>query len=473
MKIILSIIVLVYSFSFSIKAQVTKPVKPASVLVIKMREGIDSAMDEQDYALALKKCDALLKISPMDSVALQRKVGAFFYLGKFDECIAQTPKAFKNKDTAAYMLGYLSLQNQGEDIDSATIWNNRNKMANAGLSLNPKDAYCNASKAILMSEAKNNDSSYIYIDLSVENADKETKPWARVLKAALYHDDNKKVKCYEELNSTITEFPEYENAYIQLVQIYRSDYQFEKALIALAQHSEKFNLEQEDKDLKFYILRDAEKKEEACLIAQDLGTENSYVFDEAVKLGCTWMYATLKNNDGGEYIYEVDNLGEYYDFTVTKTSGSYKGNFLDLSWNMSSKEDMLGTLVITKDALDTAHEQMNQFSHGDLVLTNKTSVWISRAVFNELVTKGESYINADGKERLYKVATTEDEKNYLASSFTPSIQYNGDKGKIVKMIHIFADDESGYEIWINDDADNPQIIKMDLGWTIELKEVTE
>ena len=142
MKNILLLFIFSGFLNISAFTQPGKPVKPVSAAILKMRSGIDSAMDEQDYALALKKCDALLKLSPGDSVAMQRKVGAFFYLDRIDECIAQTPKAFKNKDTAAYMLGYLSLQDQSENTDSASVWANRNKMANAGLSINPKDTYC-------------------------------------------------------------------------------------------------------------------------------------------------------------------------------------------------------------------------------------------------------------------------------------------------------------------------------------------
>ncbi len=451
----------------------SQPSKTVTPDIKKMRESIDSAMDERDYAFALKKCDALLKLSPGDSVAMQRKVGAFFYLDRIDECIAQTPKAFKNRDTAAYMLGYLSLQDQNENTDSATVWKNRNRMANAGLVLNPHETYCNASKAILMSEASNFDSSYFYIDRAIQYAGNQTKPWARIIKAALYHDDEKNSQCYDELKSIINDFPEYDKAYIQLVQIYRSDKMYPEAMAALDMHSKKFDAEKENLDLKFYILRDWNKKDEACEVSKDIGTENNYVMDEARKIGCTWMFTSLLNNDGGTYTYNVENAGDTYDFIATKTGGSYNGDALDFKWNITSGEGMQGAVKLSKAALDTAHEEMNLFSKGDVSLTDKTTVWISRSVFNDLLTKGETYINADGQDRLFKVATQEMEDDYQVENYTPYITYNGEEGKMIKLLHIYTDDGSGYEMWINHDANNPMIIKMKLDFSIELKEVRE
>ncbi len=126
--------------------------------------------------------------------------------------------------------------------------------------------------------------------------------------------------------------------------------------------------------------------------------------------------------------------------------------------------------MMTKAALDTAHEMLNRFTNGkDYSLDTRTTVWVSRAVFDDITKKGESLINADGEWRIYKLVSNEADESYYYGMFN----YNEVGGKRLQLLHLISEDDMHYEIWINNDRDNPLIAKMILDFTITLDKVEE
>jgi hypothetical protein len=73
--------------------------------------------------------------------------------------------------------------------------------------------------------------------------------------------------------------------------------------------------------------------------------------------------------------------------------------------------------------------------------------------------------------RKYKLVSQEAEKNDGVENFYGDVNDNGKEHKFVNTLHIYSDDDDRYQIWINNDPQNPLIIKMSIGWKIELKEV--
>ena len=98
---------------------------------------------------------------------------------------------------------------------------------------------------------------------------------------------------------------------------------------------------------------------------------------------------------------------------------------------------------------------------------------ISRNIFNEITTTGETYINADGTLRKYKIATAEDEETGTVDKFYQDIIYNDAPHKYLHLIHLYSVDDEKYQLWINNDAANPLIVKMMLDFEIELKSIKE
>lgn len=436
---------------------------------------IDSAYNVQDYDYALKKCDEAIAIKKTDSAANLRKATSFYYLHRIDDCISFCEKAFYPIDSAATILGILSLQDDDRSkTDSALVFADREKLVKAGLHLSNNNAYCLLGRSLLDAEAKDFDAGMEHINAAISSVNESGKAGFRMVKVAMYNENNKEAEAIAEINAVIKDFPDFENAYTELVRYYRSDKKYQEALDALKLHSDHFNKETEDRDIKFYILNNWGKKEEACALAKEIGDDNSYIKDMAGDMGCAWLSVHLKNNKGAEYKYSVNAGDDEYDFTVTRTEGDYNSG-LSFDWFMSNYNQSSGSITLAKSALDTASEQMNKFSGGEdnKNLSQLTSVWISRAVFNSLKEKGEALMNVDGQWRIFKLATKDQEDSYEVDYYNGSVAYNDEEDKRIQTIHIYSDDDNKYQLWINNDAANPMIIKMSIDFSIELREVKE
>ncbi len=448
--------------------------QPGKKTADEYHDTIDSAMGEADYNYALAQCNELLQMSPSDSIANIRKIPIFYSLHRIDEFMVQVKKVFPIADSAAQMLAAFSLEREDrEKTDSAAVWHDRDKVVTEALKLGPKNVYANVSKSLLLSEAGKQDESIIFINKAIEYSDAETKPGIRLIKSSLYSDYDQKDKAIGELKDMIQEDPDYEPAYTQLSTTYRKFKMYPEALAILEEHGKKFDMEKDDLSSKYYILRDMGKKDEACTVAEELGEDENYIMDDAAqKLGCLFLLAPLKKDGKSSYVYIVTAKNSQYFFTVDKNEGAYAKGNLKFNWSMADQNSDMdkGTVMMSKAALDTAHEMRNKFSNGEnYSLNNQTTVWVSRAVFDDITKKGESKINADGVWRTYKLVPNDVDESYYYGMFT----YNEGGGKRLQLLHIMSDDDMHYEIWINNDRDNPLIAKMIVDFTITLDKIEE
>ncbi|MCB9232315.1 MAG: hypothetical protein H6581_11670 [Bacteroidia bacterium] len=163
----------------------------------------------------------------------------------------------------------------------------------------------------------------------------------------------------------------------------------------------------------------------------------------------------LKLKEGSRLIYWVDYYGSKYDFEVTIRSIGEEGIKFDYHMTVSGTK---GSVEITASALQNALGQVNNFSGGELILSTKTTVWVSRTVYSGL--KKAKSVNIDlgeGTEALvFKKNADLDVKV-------------DDKVKNLKVIE--AETDEGHKYTILDDKKFPLILKMDLGWMIGIKEV--
>ena len=83
------------------------------------------------------------------------------------------------------------------------------------------------------------------------------------------------------------------------------------------------------------------------------------------------------------YLYKVKFGEAEYDFKVTDAVVDMNTG-ISFHWAMNINESMNGKVDISKDALLNAHQQMNRFSAGDHHLTDQTTVWVSKEVFNQI-----------------------------------------------------------------------------------------
>ncbi len=451
--------------------------QPQKKTVEEYHLSIDSAMAEPNYEFALAQCNALLTINPADSIANVRMIPIFYFLHRIDDFIKQTEKVFPDSEKAAQMLASFSLEREGREItDSAAVWKDRNTVVTEALKLSSKNVFANVSKALLLSEEGKKGESISYMNKAIEYADAETKPGMILIKSGLYSDFLYKDSAISLLQALIKEKPDYEAAYTQLSDVYRKFNMYAEALAILEDHSNKFNKQEEDMATKYYILRDMGNKVDACNVAQEMQENKEYIWDDASqKLGCAFLLAPLNKGGISTYFYDINQNGNDYNFILEKQDSLNAGENFIFYWTIEKQGDdttegSSGSVTMTKAALDTAHELLNNFEDGEnYQLTNRTSVWVSRAVFDEIIKNGSTVLNADGEWRTFKLVPFDKDESY----YYGSIFYNDDFDKRLQLLHLMSDDDKHYEIWINKDRDYPIIIKMILDFEVVLAEVKE
>jgi hypothetical protein len=158
---------------------------------------------------------------------------------------------------------------------------------------------------------------------------------------------------------------------------------------------------------------------------------------------------------GDTLIYDLLNQSKQHNFIVTHLQIE---NNIAFDWNITNPNEMAGSLVISRYALDTATTQKNYFQDGESVLMDKTCVWVSKKVYNEMKKKKTVAINSGNGMAVLEYKGKEDY----------TFKLNGVE-HTVKVIYGVTNKAEKY--WILDDPKNPIIMKMDLGWTVKLIDV--
>ncbi len=160
--------------------------------------------------------------------------------------------------------------------------------------------------------------------------------------------------------------------------------------------------------------------------------------------------------------YEVNAFGSSYMFTVYVKSVKDGVTF---EYEMTNDEKTKGIVHISKEAMEKAIEQMNKFSGGEVRLENRTTVWVSEKVFNNLISTGKAKISTDSGKSHTIIQGAEARHDF-------SIYNAISNKKFDDISYVYAQSEDGSaKYWIHLSERNPLILKMDLGWTITLKKL--
>ena len=98
---------------------------------------------------------------------------------------------------------------------------------------------------------------------------------------------------------------------------------------------------------------------------------------------------------GDQLVYQVEAGNNEYDFIVTPTKLSANGITFD--YKMTEPANKSGVISMNSDALKSAMAMYNQFSGGNVNLTNQTSVFASKAMMNSAVA-GSSDLLLNGAD---------------------------------------------------------------------------
>ena len=164
---------------------------------------------------------------------------------------------------------------------------------------------------------------------------------------------------------------------------------------------------------------------------------------------------------GDKLVYHVNANGNEYDFIVTLNNESYEEG-IDFNYVMTNADSTNGHVLITHIGSSKSKKYVNYFKGGELKLTDACTVWMTGANYWEYPVKHITLDNNKEEEFYYK-------KN---NTYDPVINF---KGKLIKpdyaVYNNAADGNGNKTLWVNQVSTNSLFLKMDLGWTIELKEV--
>lgn len=172
-------------------------------------------------------------------------------------------------------------------------------------------------------------------------------------------------------------------------------------------------------------------------------------------------YYDLKKGD--QLVYHVNAMGQEYDFIVTLNHYSYASG-IDFNYEMTAPANKQGHVTISPKAKEASRKYHNYFSGGELKLTDATTVWFCDDNFGDMPKKKTRLtIDNDAPEIFYRPEKDE---------VMPVINVKGKEMPVEGFIVNNKADGSGDKtMWIHGISSNPLILKMYLGWTIELKEI--
>ncbi|PWT97134.1 MAG: hypothetical protein C5B52_14335 [Bacteroidetes bacterium] len=206
--------------------------------------------------------------------------------------------------------------------------------------------------------------------------------------------------------------------------------------------------------------KSSSKKNAKKIKTSDGGTE----FEEVVCYEdgpCT--FNVLK---GDTLVYEVNASGKHYNLMVV-TNKFDAATIADFNWVTSAPDSKAGHVSVNTAAITTSKKYLSSFPAGELKLSDASSIWLTSSNFKE-IAKGQTTLTFDN-------SAPEKFNSPEADAVSVPVNY---KGRSLNLEGFALENKpegqaDRKEIWVLNVSSNPLIIKMDVGWTMELKEVRE
>lgn len=186
-------------------------------------------------------------------------------------------------------------------------------------------------------------------------------------------------------------------------------------------------------------------------------------------LGCKVRKTDVLNFDeiklrpGYQINYNLAYGDERYQFILDMMEVD---SLIQFRYTMTNTRNNTAIITITPASLDTATIQKNTFTSYDDTLSNsEITVWFSQKMFSEIMTKDTSVFNGNYSGWGNKLTSF-----YNAGKTEYRYELNG-VPQTIEVIHVVEMADNPKEFWVLNDAENPMIIKMNVGWEIWLKEI--
>ncbi len=434
------------------------PVKIVPIVPTKeLKKQLERNFKRKKFKAVIPIADTLLKRNRKDENAFVKKVVSQVML-KMDKPAIETFKSwFKNKDTAATNISLVPYQFEFvKNKRSADIY------YKSAMKIAPKNGIPYIMYGADFADADQPEKALQFVEKGYNLLNSNYKKSYAGMYGGILHKAGKKDEAYRLLENEIATGNNTEEVIREYFRCYLIDKRYEDGIAKATEFIEK------DPKAIYYRRRgtfynEIGNSEKACEDAVTLKDKYETGDFWQKEFNCPDVMAPVEPTMQRTYIYEVVFQGNTYDFRVTNPKVDMdKG--VSFKYKMTGDVGINGVVNISKEAIDTAHIQMNRFSNGNKDLTEETSVWVSNTVFNELKTNGESFIQASVFSAQVFQVVAEEDPFYVVKV--------DDVDKYIRCIHLVSKDgDDSQELWINDDPKNPVILKMKLDFSIELKQI--
>ena len=429
-----------------------QPIVPTKLL----KKQLESAFKRKKYKLVLPIADTLLKRNPKDESTYMTKVQSQIMLKMDKPVIADLKKWFKNKDSAATIIAIIPSQ-----YNFFKLKRNSAIYYSSAIALAPKNGLPYLFKAAELADVGKPDEAFTTAQKGYNMLNEKYKKSVVNLYAIVLFNINKKPEAYKLLEDEIEDGNKSYDIVKDYFAFYYKDKRFQDGVDKATQYIQK------DSAAMYFgeralLYNDMGNTEKACEDAQILKNKFETGDYWSKQFSCPQIMADVKPTADRTYIYSVMFNGNEYDFRVSNPMVDMD-NGISFKYKLTGDVGKDGIVNMSKEAVTTAHSQMNKFGRATENLTDKTSVWVSSEVYNELKTNGSSMINANDWTGALEFSVVDQAgDNFYEVRIDGEIKY-------IKCIKVEAKD--GEQLWINDDPKNPLILKMKVDFGIELKQV--
>jgi hypothetical protein len=445
----------------SLFIQAQAPSKPLSVAALNKQ--MSDQIADGKYEAAITTCNLLLAKNAKDSMTTIIRSSLKARLGKDAEAIADIKKRFLNKDSAANIISYLPILADFYRSDkSGELY------YKAAIQYAPKLGIPYFLYGGELSEKGEHAKALEYAKIGYPLLTPLEKNNFIASYAQIYYAANLKKEAYELLDNDIKVSGDNVEVNRFYLSFLRDDQRYEEAISMADKLFAKDSLE----DYLYARYKIYNKMGKSEMICRDASLLKLYFkgYDQLVLQNkCPEYKAEVFPTATTSYVYEVTTSQSTYPFIVSNAKVAMDHE-ISFKWKMGSPVNKEGAVTISKDAVNTANAQMNNFGSGSVNITDKTSVWISNTVYNQIKKDGKTFIKSSNEAGKNFTVVNDVEESKAQSLIDIDYDTNYRIGWL-NIIHIQSEDgKEAY--WINDDPKNPIIIKMALvPFSITLKEI--
>lgn len=459
-------------FCAAVFAQPAK-VKPASktaaqvkkIDYAKLKTEIRSLYRAEKHKEAIAKATQYLLKFPKDTQVTFQKAISHVSLKQYQVGFNLIKKFYSNPDTAAKYIAFMGFSVPENDILTSGII-----CADEAIKTMPTAPYGYFIKAGVYSDRGDHEKALpIMQQMNAATRDDNEKMMFGHFYAKELAFTKQHAKALMVINDLYVKYPKNTEIINSYAVIYRLNESYDKAV---EKYDELIQLYPDDPDYqsqKINTLAMGGKITEACAAAELLiAKDDSYEFMR-FRYKCAAYFAVPAITTIKTATWAVNSNGSDYDFTVSNLKGNTNSDF-EFDWLMTSGTDMNGHIKLTQAAMEKAVAQNNYFgaSLKNATLTDKTTVWVSKAVINDLIKNNKCKMDVgNGEEEFTVLPDIQNDRD--PDSFDDKVMVNG-KEKFLNTLHVQNADGSR-QLWILNDINNPLIVKMDIGFKIILKSI--